>query len=88
MIACGLSTLELRNIIERAFLPQRCTCTVGPDRSMTVQVTDPESGRIELLVTGISLERLNTSRSISDLVAELRVELEEHRSPAPRYRTA
>jgi hypothetical protein len=43
---------------------------------MTVQIIDPESDRVELFVTGISLERLNTSRDIADLVAELRYDLD------------
>jgi len=75
MIAYRLSTLELRGIIERAFLPLRCTCSVAPDYSMTVQISDPQSDRVDVLVTGISLDRLNTSRDISDLVAELRYDL-------------
>ncbi|HEX8596170.1 MAG TPA: DUF1652 domain-containing protein [Pseudomonas sp.] len=76
MIAYRLSTLELRSIIERAFLPLRCTCSVAPDSSMTVQIVDPDSERVELLVTGISLDRLNTSREIAELVAELRYDLD------------
>ncbi|WP_297840020.1 DUF1652 domain-containing protein [Pseudomonas sp.] len=75
MIAYRLSTLELRGIIERAFLPLRCTCTVAPDYSMTVQISDLHSDRVDLIVTGISLDRLNTSRDISELVAELRYDL-------------
>lgn len=75
MIAYRLSTLELRGIIERAFLPMRCKCTVAPDYSMTVQISDPQSDRVDLLVTGISLERLNTSRDICDLVTELRYDM-------------
>ncbi|MDY7560973.1 DUF1652 domain-containing protein [Pseudomonas sp. 10B1] len=75
MIAYRLSTLELRGIIERAFLPLRCICTVAPDYSMTVQISDADSERVDLCVTGISLNRLNTSRDISDLVAELRYDL-------------
>ncbi|MDB6144229.1 MAG: Protein of uncharacterized function [Pseudomonas sp.] len=75
MIAYRLSTLELRGIIERAFLPLRCTCTVAPDYSLTVQIADPQSDRVDLFVTGISLDRLNTSRDICDLVAELRYDL-------------
>lgn len=42
---------------------------------MTVQIVDPHSDRVELLVTGISLDRLNTPREISELVAELRYDL-------------
>lgn len=75
MIAYRLSTLELRSIIEGAFLPLRCTCSVSPDSSMTVQISDPDSDRVELFVTGISLDRLNTTREISELVAELRYDL-------------
>ncbi|MEB0040043.1 MULTISPECIES: DUF1652 domain-containing protein [unclassified Pseudomonas] len=82
MIAYRLSTLELRGIIERAFLPLRCTCTVAPDYSMTVQISDYHSERVDLCVTGISLNRLNTSRDISDLVAELRYDL-AHNSQLP-----
>ncbi|MBI6853973.1 DUF1652 domain-containing protein [Pseudomonas cichorii] len=93
MIACGLSTLELRNIIEVAFLPLSCTCTVVPGLSparttLSVQITDPSTGRVELSVTGISLERLKTSRDISDLVAELRDEHAHHAQLQPRYHIA
>ena len=77
MIASGLSTLELRSIVESAFLPLRCTCTIAPDYSMTVQVNDPDSGRVELLVTGISAHRLKSLRDISNLVSELRSELRD-----------
>lgn len=93
MIACGLSTLELRNIIEVAFLPLSCTCTVVPGLSpsrttLSVQITDPSTGRVELSVTGISLERLKTSRDISDLVAELRDEHTHHVQLQPHYHIA
>jgi hypothetical protein len=75
MKAYRLSTLELRGTIERAFLPLRCTCTVAADNSLTVQIADPHSDRVDLFVTGISLDRLNTSRDICELVTELRFEL-------------
>lgn len=81
MIACGLSTLELRSIVEGAFLPLNCTCTIAQDQSMTVQITEPSTGQVNLIVTGIALARLNTSREISNLVAELRDELENVAQP-------
>ena len=87
MIASGLSTLELRSIVEGAFLPLRCTCTIAPDYSMTVQIADPATSRVDLLVTGISLERLKSSRDISNLVAELRDEL-AHGVPLQAAQTA
>ncbi|MDE1166601.1 MAG: DUF1652 domain-containing protein [Pseudomonas sp.] len=88
MMTLGLCSLELRNIIECAFLPKRCTCQVAPDKSLTVQVTDPVTGRVDLLVTGISTDRLNSSRAISDLIAELRGDLERNRHTFPRARAS
>ncbi|GFM86848.1 hypothetical protein PSCICO_22470 [Pseudomonas cichorii] len=55
---------------------------------MSVQIADPSTGRVELSVTGISLDRLKTSRDISDLVAELRDERAHHGQLQPHYHTA
>ncbi|WP_426141851.1 DUF1652 domain-containing protein [Pseudomonas sp. DWP3-1-2] len=88
MFAYRLSTLELRSIIEGAFLPLRCTCTIAPDSSMTVQVVDPKSERIELFVTGIPLDRLDTSREIAELVAELRSDLDRGKQLHMPFRAA
>ena len=70
-----LSTLELRNIIESSFLPQRCQCTQAQDRSLTVRVFDRSSDRIDLTVTGIDTRQLTSSRAISNLIAGLRRDL-------------
>lgn len=75
MIACNLSNLELRSIIESGFLPKRCNCTILAD-TMTVEVIDPVTERVELLASGIKLDRLDTSRAICELIAELRHELD------------
>jgi hypothetical protein len=93
MMPYRLSTLELRSIVEGAFLPLRCTCSVtqdsvSQDESLTVQINDPGSKHVELLVTGISLSRLNTSRDISELVAELRHDLANIRPQHGRMRAA
>lgn len=82
MIACTLSNLELRSIIESAFLPLRCNCTVLDD-TMTVEVIDPATERVELLTRGISLDRLDTSRALCDLILELRAELASARHMPP-----
>jgi hypothetical protein len=74
MIACTLSNLELRSIIESAFLPMRCNCMVIDD-TMTVEVIDPRTERVELLASGIALDRLDTSRALCELISELRADL-------------
>ncbi|CAD5201436.1 DUF1652 domain-containing protein [Pseudomonas sp. FEN] len=73
-----LSTLELRNIIESSFLPTRCQCSLGADESLTVKVFDRKSERVDLVVTGIQASTLDSSRAISDLIAELRYDLKNH----------
>lgn len=70
-----LSTLELRHIIESGFLPLSCACTVSPDGSLTIKVYEPSSGRVDLLVTGVPISNLTSSRALANLIAELRSEI-------------
>ena len=70
-----ISTRELRHIIECGFLPLSCTCTANPDGSLMIKVFDPESGCVELLVAGILIANLGSTRSIANLIDELRGEM-------------
>lgn len=70
-----ISALELRHIIECGFLPLSCSCTLNLDGSLMIKVTEPSSGSVELLVTGVSTAPLTTSRAIANLVGELRSEM-------------
>ncbi|MBC8781685.1 MULTISPECIES: DUF1652 domain-containing protein [Pseudomonas] len=70
-----ISTLELRRIIEESFRPLECQCTLVTGNSLQVRVTDPATGRVDLLVTGISTNTLVSPRAISELIAELRYDL-------------
>lgn len=74
-----ISTLELRHIIECGFQPLSCTCSVNPDGSLMIKVFDSNSGRIDLLVTGIRTSELTSSRAIANLIGELRSEMAAHR---------
>ncbi|NVZ99998.1 DUF1652 domain-containing protein [Pseudomonas gingeri] len=79
-----ISILELRNIIELGFLPLRCQCTVGPDSSLTVKVFDSQTGKVDLLVTGISSRALTSARAISNLMGQLRSELSANQALSGR----
>jgi hypothetical protein len=70
-----ISILELRHIIECGFLPLSCICTSNPDGTLMVQVFEPSTGHVELLVTGVRTETLTSSRAIAELVGELRGEM-------------
>jgi hypothetical protein len=78
MIACTLSSLELRGIIESAFLPLRCNCTVMED-VMTMEVIDPATERVELVASNIALDTLDNSHALCVLIRELQAELEKTR---------
>lgn len=70
------SNLELRSIIESSFLPKRCECIQAQDSSLTIKVydsTDPQ--RVDLVVTGISAVKLDSSRAICNLITQLREDL-------------
>ncbi len=76
------TTLNLRSTIESSFLPVRCRCTVATDQSLTVQLFDRYQ-RVDLEVTGIRVDQLDSSRAISSLVSRLRCELLDKQSVVP-----
>jgi len=69
----AISALELRHIIESAFLPLECRCTSPSKDKLTVEIIDQTSG-VNLVVGGIDVASLGTSRAISDLIAALRTQ--------------
>lgn len=71
-----LSALEIRSLIERALLPDRCVCEFSDGRTLnlTLQKLDEPQQRISL--TGIPLDALQTTRSVAELVGEARYLLE------------
>lgn len=70
-----ISVLELRHIVETAFLPKKCICSISPRGSMTVQIFNQETGMEELTVAGIDSSRIVSSRAIAALVAEINEEM-------------
>lgn len=69
-----LSHLELRHTVESAFLPTKCECDISPDGTFSVKLIDPESGEVELFITGMAISELASSRSIARLVLSLKEE--------------
>ncbi|MBK5438338.1 DUF1652 domain-containing protein [Pseudomonas sp. TH32] len=66
---------QLRNCIEEALSPLTCEFTLCRDASLTLKVFDAESGRVDLVVTGISVNKLQTPQEVEKMVDELRYEL-------------
>lgn len=81
MLVSGLSTLELRHLIEQSFLPARCRCTTSGSGvpSLTIEIYAEDAVSIKLLVSGVDISTLNSSRAVSDLIAELRYDLKNNK---------
>lgn len=71
-----MSVLELRRIVESAFSPLKCLCSVGPDNSVTIQIREPSSDDVLMTIAGLKRFELNSSRAISQLVLQVRQDLE------------
>ncbi|WP_263263349.1 DUF1652 domain-containing protein [Pseudomonas sp. RIT-PI-S] len=84
MRTIGLSPLEIRGIVERAFLPLACTCEHAADDSLNIRIEDLHTGKVYLVAEGVSTDRFASSRDISNLIGELRTQLERSQSIASR----
>lgn len=70
-----LSLVQVRQLIEQGFAPLACQSSIQPGHLLTVKVFEPESGRVDLIVTGIVLHRLTSREAVQALIDELRDEL-------------
>ena len=80
-----LSTLEIQSIIEHSFLPAVCTCNMEADQSLTIRVCDCMTGKVDLIATHVPVWTLDSPHAIASLVADMRQEIEAHKSIHPTY---
>ncbi|WP_350647133.1 DUF1652 domain-containing protein [Pseudomonas sp. HY13-MNA-CIBAN-0226] len=78
-----ISALELRHIVESGLLPRSCTCFVNPKGSLLIKMVEPSSGRVELFVPKVLASGLTSSRAISNLISELRIEMATRQKALP-----
>jgi hypothetical protein len=70
MYSYGLSTLEIKHIIEQAILPDHCDF-IEQTGWLTLRVTKKD--RPDVVATAsIQLEALNSSRAIAELIGKIR----------------
>ncbi|RMM75916.1 Prophage PssSM-02, Orf25 [Pseudomonas coronafaciens pv. striafaciens] len=74
------SNMDLRPIIEAAFLPMKCVCVFVSVGLMTIRISNPATETEEFTVTGIDTTALVTIRDIVALVLEVRSEMRLRRS--------
>lgn len=70
------SLAPLRARLEENFTPLSCDCCLNGDGSFTVRLYHRESGRVALVVSGLSVESIRTEQNLAKLIEELRHELQ------------
>ena len=67
----GLSALEIKHLIERALLPDRCEF-IEKNGLLALRLTQREPPFTSVTLTAARLESLYTSRAIAELIGEAR----------------
>lgn len=67
-----LSRLELRYILENAFLPTICKCEVDATETLTLNFINARTHEVILSVANIHAAELSSSRAIAAFVGELK----------------
>ncbi|MBP5951436.1 DUF1652 domain-containing protein [Pseudomonas sp. P42] len=70
-----LAIADICRIVESGFPTFKCECISTPQGLLQIKVYEPGSGRVELLLNGVSPEHLVTIRDISSFIGELRTEM-------------
>ncbi|MBJ2248255.1 MULTISPECIES: DUF1652 domain-containing protein [Pseudomonas] len=70
-----ISITEFNRIMASGFLPLACECSLNSDGSLRISVFEPATGRVEVLLTRVSPQGLDSIRAISNLIGELRTEI-------------
>jgi len=81
MSLIGVSNLELCQLMEQAFLPDRCVVTCTDSEHLTIQLGQGDSLSDCLTVTGICVHSLTTCHELAALVAQVREEQRLGRNP-------
>lgn len=69
-----LAIPDICRIVESGFPGFTCNC-IATQGLLQIKVSEPDSGRVELLLNGVSPEHLVTIRDISNFIGELRTEM-------------
>lgn len=78
-----LSHADLRHIMETAFVPILCKCTITEDGMMSLELTHPSTQAEEFSLGGIEVAQLDTGRAIANLVLGIREEIRQRQVARP-----
>lgn len=67
---------QLRALLEQHFSPRACECSVSGDNSVTVKLYHPQTGEVDLVISGLKVSSLSSPQAVASLIEELRYELQ------------
>ncbi|MGC5700952.1 DUF1652 domain-containing protein [Pseudomonas sp. NFXW11] len=70
-----ISLAQLRACIEQRLAPLACNFVSAGDGTLTLRVFEPESGRVDLVVTGLNARALHSEADVLKMLDELLYEL-------------
>lgn len=70
----GLSVLEIKHLIERALLPDKCECRIV-NGYLAIEIYSLTNPSDTVQINGISMDSLTSSRALAELVGEARYRL-------------
>ncbi|WP_434573469.1 DUF1652 domain-containing protein [Pseudomonas sp. Z3-8] len=65
----------LRTRLEQSFAPLACECSLNGDGTLTIRLYREESGEVDLVVSGMSVDSIRSEEGLNKLIDELRYEL-------------
>nr|WP_178124855.1 MULTISPECIES: DUF1652 domain-containing protein [unclassified Pseudomonas] len=68
----------MRVCIEQRLAPLACSFSNAGDGTLTLRVFEPESGRVDLVVTGLSAKALQSEADVLTMIDELLYELDSN----------
>ncbi|MGR4042267.1 DUF1652 domain-containing protein [Pseudomonas sp. 910_21] len=73
-----ITQARLRACIEQRLAPLACSFSDAGDGTLTLRVFEPDSGRVDLVVTGLSSKSLHSEADIERIIDELLYELDSN----------
>ncbi|WP_043274504.1 DUF1652 domain-containing protein [Pseudomonas sp. PH1b] len=73
-----ITQAQLRSYIEQRLAPLACSFSQAGDGTLTLRVFEPQSGRVDLVVTGLGVKALQSEADVLRMIDELLYELDSN----------
>lgn len=73
-----LTQAQWRACIEQRLAPLACSFSHAGDGTLTLRVFEPQSGRVDLVASGLSVKALRSEADVAKMIDELLYELDSN----------